>query len=98
MIEHQPEASGVVKKNQREYDRERHPDPELLVDGYAGQNIEEKEARHSDRNCRSIIDVNCANEIPLLTFIFQAAVRTMSKHFKRFRVQLSQAAAWAAQP
>ncbi len=39
MIEHQPQASRVVKEDQREDDCKRYPQRELLVDRDAGESI-----------------------------------------------------------
>ena len=66
VIERQPEASRMVEEEQRENDCEGNPEHELLVDRHAGENIEDEEAGHGDRNGGGIVDVNRADEIALL--------------------------------
>ena len=69
MIEHEPEASRVMKKQQWENHCERHPEGELLVDGQAREDIQEQISRNCDRHRRGIVDVHRADEVALLAFV-----------------------------
>jgi len=88
----------VVEEEQRENYREGHPQGELLVDGHAGEGVEEKEAGHSDGHRGGIVDVDGADKVALLALELEAAVGTGFVHFKRFLVQPPDAAARTAEP
>ena len=69
MIEHEPETSRVMKKQQWENHCERHPEGELLVDCQAREDVQEQISRNCDRHRRGIVDVHRADEVALLAFV-----------------------------
>ena len=92
MIECQPEASGMMEKQQRKNHRKRHPHGELLLNRHRGERIEQKKPGHGDGDGGGVIDVDRADEVTLLTLELKLAVRAMLEHFERFCVELSDAA------
>ena len=97
MIECQPEASGMMEKQQRKNHRKRHPHGELLLNRHRGERIEQKKPGHGDGDGGGVIDVHRADEVTLLALEFEPAVATVAVHFERFLVQATNAAARAAQ-
>jgi len=81
-----------MEKKQREDDRKRDPDGELLVNRHRGERIEQKEPGYGDGDGSGVINVDRADEVTLLTLEFKLALRTMLEHFKRSCVKLSDGA------
>jgi hypothetical protein len=90
----------MVKKEQWKNYREGNPDPQLLVDGQVGENTHDKKSRHRDQHRSGVIDVDRADEIALLPFEHEAAMRACHVHSEKGGIQRSDAAARAfeAQP
>lgn len=88
----------MVKKNQRKYDREGHPDRELLVNVDAGQDIQDEKAGHGDQHGSTVIYVNGADEIALFSFEFKPAVKTCIMHREGAAIERPHAATGAPQP
>ena len=87
MIQRQPEAARVVEKQQREDDRKRDPQGELLVDRQGSKDVQEKKAGNRDRHGGRVIDINRADEVALLFLELETAVKTMAVHGKRASIQ-----------
>lgn len=87
----------MAKKNQGENNRKGHPEGELLVDRHGGEGVEEQEAGHGDGDGGGIIDIHRADEVTLLALELKIAVAAVVVHLKRFRVELPDTAARAAQ-
>ena len=79
-IQHKPQTSRMVKENQWEYDGERYPQGELLIDADACENVKDEKARHRDQNRGRVIDVDGADKITLLAFEFQSAMSASEAH------------------
>ena len=92
MIECQPEASGMMEKQQRKNHRKRHPHRELLLNRRRGERIEQKKPGHGDGDGGGVIDVNRADEITLFPLEFELAMGAMLEHSEWFRVELADAA------
>ena len=92
MIERQPEASGMMEKQQRKNHRKGHPDGELLLNRHRGEHVQQKETGHGDGDGGGVIDVNRAHEITLFTLEFELAIGAMLEHSEWFGVELSDAA------
>ena len=85
----------MVEKEQWKNNREGNPNPQLLVDGQVGEDAQEKKSRDRDQHRGCVIDVNRADEIALLPFENEPAMRTRCMHSENSRIQRSDAAARA---
>jgi hypothetical protein len=97
MIQRQPEASRMVKKQEREDHGEWNPERELLVNRHIRKGIQKKKAGDRDRHRGCVIDINGAHEITLLPLELQAAVETMAVHRERSSIQRTRVAARASE-
>lgn len=88
----------MVKKNQRKYDREGHPDRELLVNVDPGEGIQDEKAGNGDQYGSSVIHVNRADEIALFPFELKPAVNTCIMHREGAAIERPHAATGAPQP
>src|ERR1051325_790051 len=93
MLQDQPEAAGMMEKQNREQNRKWNPDRKLSVDVESGICVKEKKTGNGDKNGGSIIDINRADEIALLPLEFQAAYRAGVVHPECFFIQRSPPAA-----
>jgi len=96
MIEHQPQASRVMKKHQREDHRERYPERELLVNVHLSKCVEHKKTGNGDQHCCGIVNVNRADKITLLAFELESTLRAVGMHPECFGIQCADAAARAS--
>ena len=87
----------MVKKQERKDHGKWHPKSELLVNRHIRKGIQQEKARNCDRHGGCVIDVNCADEIALLAFELQAAVKTIIVHRERASVQRTYVTARALQ-
>ena len=88
----------MMEKQQWEDHSKWDPDRELLLNRHAGKGIQNKKARHRDRDGGCIININRPHEIALLTFELQAAVETMAIHGERAPIQETHATARTLEP
>lgn len=97
MIQHEPEAARMVKKQQRKDDRKWDPECELLVDRQRGKGIQEKKAGNGDGHGGGVIDIDGADKVTLLSLKLEAAVKTVAVHGKRPLIQATHVTARAPQ-
>jgi hypothetical protein len=79
----------MVEKQEWKDHRKRDPESELLVNRHIRKGIQNKKARHRDRNGGRVIDINRAHEITLLAFKLQAAVETIVVHGEGAPIQVT---------
>jgi hypothetical protein len=97
VIEHEPEAAGVVKKQERKDHGKWNPERELLVNRHSRKGIQKKKAGNRDRYGGRIININGAYEVALLPFELEAAMETMAVHGEWSSIQASRVAARASE-
>jgi hypothetical protein len=68
MIEHQPEASRMVEKQERKEHGKWYPDGELLLNRHAGIDIQNEKSGNRYGYGRCIVNINSPHEITLLSF------------------------------
>ena len=88
----------MVKKQQRENNRKRDPQSELMIDRHPDECIQKEKTRNRDQHRSGIIDIDGADEITLLALEFQIAMAAMGVHPERLCVQWPDAAARALEP
>jgi len=77
----------MMEEYNREKDRKRHPDFELLCDVEAGVGIEQKKARDRNEHGGGIIDVNGTDEIARFALELQTAFGAVGIHSEGLLVQ-----------
>ena len=93
MVQHEPQTSRMVKKQQWKDNRKRYPERKLLADRDVRESVKDEKTRHRDQYRRRIVDVDGAHKIALLAFELQIAIITIETHPERLFVQRSGAAA-----
>ena len=73
----------MVKKQERKDHSKWNPESELLVNRHVGESIQKKKAGNRDRYGGCVVDINGADEIALLSFELQAALKTIAVHGER---------------
>jgi hypothetical protein len=73
----------MVKKQERKDHSKWNPESELLVNRHIRQGIQNEKARNRDGYGGCVVDINGADEIALLSFELQAALKTIAVHGKR---------------
>jgi hypothetical protein len=87
----------MVKKQYRKDHCEGDPESELLVNRHIRKGIQEEKAGNRDRHGGCVIDVNGADEVPLLSLELETAVKTMAVHGERASIQATRATARASE-
>jgi hypothetical protein len=87
----------MVEKQERKDHGEWNPESELLVNRHVRERIQQEKAGNCDRHGGSVVDVNGADEVTLLSLEPQAAVETMAVHGERSSIQGTQVAAGASE-
>jgi hypothetical protein len=73
----------MVKKQERKDHSKWNPESELLVNRHVGESIQKKKAGNRDGYGGCVVDINGTDEITLLSFELQAALKTIAVHGER---------------
>jgi hypothetical protein len=98
VIEGEPDASGVVMKEDRQHERHCEKNCEDRSVRFRRDNKAQEERKEYERFGRYYVDVDCANEVALLALKDHFAKRTPVAHLEKAAIHRSATAGRALEP